>query len=548
MSSDLPAPAESRETLHKRLPDAAWMILESLPAICVMWVIGSAFITAPFFFDSKTISDCSRVAAEHPWSLTSFTCSGHPSLFLTGLLSIPELLLPGNVAAMHAVLLTMAAMSLIALSSILRLMVPAKEAVLLRIGSLLLLGTHPVFLGNLIGFNTDLGVMLMFPIFLALLLRRHWIPATLAALCLAFTKETGFVLYGITVLLFVLLSQENPGITKEMILSTVRRYWFLLLPLAAYVICAILLILLYDVAPVHLESGMFAEPSLRRTAILVSDILLFQFQWIQTSVILIASVLLLRAERSRSLHDAPLMRMLTFFGLIYLIGIMLLIFRVPYNNVRYVMPLVPVGILLFAGCLHLIRWNRWFNGGLLLSAIFILQLSALTRSNDPVSRFLYGTFPFGEHRFYSMGPAAEDPCCGQGRDQLVYNLQHQKLRTVTELAIRTLQPNGASVLVAHRNMFIDKPDKYWGSFPSGVDPVTFRFTEDPQALHPVFINPESLLRSPTLPDEVHFFEFPNLDNREAKELLLTRFEVDDTFSIEEGGYAMTVVRMRQRSK
>lgn len=511
----------------------------------MLWMILVPFLHAALFFDSKVLYACSSSVAKEAWSMFPFLCANHPSLFWTGLFWIADTLSGGSIVVMHTLMLSVATVSILALSSILRLILPGIKNLCIRIGGLLLFSLHPVIIGNLTGFSLDLGILLIFPVFLSLLLHRRWKAATIAAMCLVFTKETGLALLVATLVVVSVTSTKGLEFSWKNFRISLREYWFLLIPIAVFILYAGFVLLRYKTLPVHLEPGMSIMASLHRRMILLADITLFQFQWISTIITGTGAVILVRAMLHNALPKQFPLRTAIFFGLLYLIGIVILTFGMPFNNVRYVMPIFPVGIILCALSLSLISSKRWIHA-IVMGTIILLQWSALSQSNDPLSKLAYGTFRFGNQTLYSMAPAAEDGCCGHGRDQLVYNLQHQALRLIVEKAFATIRPSSTDTLIADQTMFINVSDKLWASFPRGIDPVSFRFSERASALHPIFTNPESLLQGTILPQSAYFFEFPNIDNEAARRVILKKYDVSETYDILLGNYAMTVLRLGLR--
>ena len=79
---------------------------------------------AAFFFDGKFFYDCVRRLASDGASLSSLICANHPSLFWTGLFSVPERLFPGNVVVPHLLTLAIATIWTVSVAFIIRRMLP----------------------------------------------------------------------------------------------------------------------------------------------------------------------------------------------------------------------------------------------------------------------------------------------------------------------------------------------------------------------------------------------------------------------------------------
>src|SRR4029077_13952844 len=118
-----------------------------------------------------------------------------------------------------------------------------------------------------------------------------------------------------------------------------------------------------------------------------------------------------------------------------------------YLNVRYLLPIAALLILSFAVG-FLILCARPFVRVVVLGFAFLLVLGSAFRTIDPVSRALWGTFPFGRHPLLAL-TSWNNECCGFSRDQLVYNLEYLQFDRIETLIFRDLRPNTTTTFVAH---------------------------------------------------------------------------------------------------
>jgi hypothetical protein len=117
-----------------------------------------------------------------------------------------------------------------------------------------------------------------------------------------------------------------------------------------------------------------------------------------------------------------------------------------FINLRYYLPLYPLLLLCAYGTLRLARPAvRWFA----LAALAAIFLLSSFRTVDPLSKKLVPTFAFGDHDILALGVL--DWCCGLGRDQLAYNLEHAEFHYLQNEIYRDVQPGPLRGLAAAHN-------------------------------------------------------------------------------------------------
>ena len=102
--------------------------------------------------------------------------------------------------------------------------------------------------------------------------------------------------------------------------------------------------------------------------------------------------------------------------------------RIPFvNNPRYMLPALPILIVLFGGSLLNVLRKQSIITIALIMMLVLLTVSSF-RTVDPVSKKIMGTFKFGSHEMLQMA-RYDEPKHGYGRDHLVYNFEFTHFTT-----------------------------------------------------------------------------------------------------------------------
>ncbi len=438
---------------------------------------------------------------------------------------------------MHTVMFALATASIVAFSFIIRGLFP-KTSLAQRILGVMLFSIQPVIIGNVIDFNFDNGVMFFFVILLALLFYGYEKWMMIIGFLMVFTKESGVLLYGLTLVgYWIFFLRRNHTFLPDALRSGIRRSW-LLLPLFLYLFHMGVQkhignpLLHENIAPDTIVHAMLSLDLLHeRFLTFLTEIFLFQFTWFQTGVTVCALLVWLwRRDSTRSYAGKRFCYFLLIIFL-YVTGIHTFTRYVPYNNIRYMMPLFPLGILLFIESTLLLGRGKFFSTALLAIAIALNAL-ALFRSVDPVSRALLGTFKFGSHSIYALG--SFDGCCLFGRDQLVYNLEYRKIFSLQDLALQKIAPSRETVIAL-------PPNADW-SHRDALDPVTFRRTWSPEGLMPTYVSIDDVLKMAPLPVEFYSIDFPNLPTDAARSSVEEKYDRAFLETIVDGGYSIGLTK------
>ena len=212
-----------------------------------------------------------------------------------------------------------------------------------------------------------------------------------------------------------------------------------------------------------------------------------------------------------------------------------------FSNARYYLPLYP--LLLVAACCALVRLGapRWLRE-VVLAAMALLLAASATRTIDPVSRRLWGTFRFGDHELLHVTSITGE-CCGYGRDQLAYNLQFTGVAEVQDALYRRIRPSDSTVFVMHdrANLYTVGP----------LDPRTHRRTlRRVGVVEPSVALATLISKGPVRISNgwtAWYVAFPNMDNGAPLEAIRRRFDVGaPVWGTTRTGYAMAAYPLRER--
>jgi hypothetical protein len=267
------------------------------------------------------------------------------------------------------------------------------------------------------------------------------------------------------------------------------------------------------------------------------------FLWIPSAIIAVdAAVAAARAAARRGPRGLPgANRELVAFTLAMTGTLAWLLTRYEtFSNARYYLPVYP--LLLVAACCALVRLGvpRRVREAA-IAVVTVLLAASATRTLDPVSRRLWGTFRFGDRELLHVTSITRE-CCGYGRDQLAYNLEFTALAEAQDALYARLRPTDRTILVSHdyANLFTVGP----------LDAASRRTLRRTAVVEPV-VAPASqaLLSAVRFADgwPAWFVAFPNMDNTKALAALRDRFEVGPAvLARTRGGYAIAAYPLRNR--
>ena len=462
-------------------------------------------------WDGRVYADCAVNAAQHGLSMQSLRCAGHPSQGYAVFLALSQLVRLGDVRLLFAVNALLGIGALLCIRVMLARLFPG--GAFARALDLLTLAcaVHPVVLSTLLQVNVDFGVYVFFFAALAALVWRRYVLVAIAGVLLCFSKETGTLVYGVMIGLWVLFEWAPAA---ESVMARVRRLfplWPTVVPLALFAFHVLTFTGVRHETAIWKQGWQrgpldgfvwfdFSEPVFRSYA---AGILVLGFMWVVTAIIavdlIVGGTRMVRRQSSREVPGADRHLLSYLIVLTALIAYLLTSFRT-WSNLRYFSLLYPLLVLFsFVALARLRAWPLVRNG--MMAAMTLLFALATVRSVDPVSRFVYGTFSIGDRAMYRMASITGE-YRGPGRDQLVYNLEFTGYDAVQNTLFRQLRPTDSTAIATGR-------EARWNIF-SPLNAVTLRRTLRLQdVVVPHYWDDESLRAAPesARPHELWYLDF-----------------------------------------
>ncbi len=515
-------------------------------------------ILAPYrdlvpFWDSREYAECVVNAAESGFDPLKLNCLGHPTLAYMSLLWAGQLFDPGSTTALLVVNALLGCLALFSLHRIARRLVPAEErdTSLLPGLATLAFAVHPVFLAGAAFLNADYGVVVFFLASAAFLLEDRLAGAVVAGTLAVWSKQQGVVVYSILASLFVLcrfLASAEPW--RRTVTSSRRLAW-LLLPTASFAVYPLLKHYRLIGLP-FFEAG--GKDRLLASILTVGShrvllgylILVFvlNLAWLPSSIALAGLVKwlveirfrILAAVRER-LVVSEVFRDRLVVTLAFLSSTFVLTRFQTFLNARYFMPLYPLLLLCTLIGIQELTGRRAIRC-LAMSTVCLGFLLSVWRTSDPVSRAIFGTFPFGDHEMLRMTSLTGE-CCGYGRDQLVYSLEFAQFHYVLDEMLPALTS-------APRPPAVVWPGANWNLF-GRVDRNTGRRTLRRKGTFQFeAISSIAVVRGQVPLDRLLLLEFPNFVQESPLRLLLPRYDIASWVWYGHSGYRAAVIQLQAK--
>jgi len=515
-----------------------------VPAILTALILGRHVDFVPIW-DGRAYADALTAAVRGPFNLLNFNVFAHPSMLFMLWSGLGQFIDPGNAMLLNLSQIVLAVGAVVAFASIARRLMPAPGDVAERFLVTALFAVYPIVLASEQNLNPDTGVLAAFLAYLALLFARRYFWAMLAAVFMVSSKESGVLLYPIATAVFFLvdLRKERWGARVRHVLE--RTYFFA--PLFFYGAVTL-------AGSLSGRNVLWKKPGgngnlLRQFLLPTIDevthsaystgIWIINFNWVLTAVIIAALLKLVFdiLRHRRKLPEGIDPAAAGILGLIFLAAVYALTRFPTYTNLRYLLPVYPLFLFVFAVALRSVAGARSIRlGG--LAIVFALLLVSVFRTVDPVSKAMYGTFPFGKHPLLKMTSLTRE-CCGYGRDQLGYNLEYVHFGTIQNRVFEAVRPTNATTFV-----FDGMVDWFiHGQLDSRTYRRTLRY-DDP--ILPRYRKTLLCLASHTPATKIYYLAYPNADNTTDFRALAGDYTVDEFDRVSEGGYELMIALMSRR--
>ena len=208
-----------------------------------------------------------------------------------------------------------------------------------------------------------------------------------------------------------------------------------------------------------------------------------------------------------------------------------------FSNVRYLM--IASALLLIPAYAALLRLSLATRlRRLSLVAYALLLVISAERTVDPISRRLWGTFPFGSHEMLRIASITGE-CCGIGRDQLVYSLEFTRLHELADDALASLAPDNRTLLVIPANTS-------WYTI-GPLDARTHRRTlRRTGTIEPMVVTHGEVMKD-VRPDRFTYLALPNADLPRALVNLGVYYDWGPPRRFERSGYTVLAYDMTARA-
>jgi hypothetical protein len=208
----------------------------------------------------------------------------------------------------------------------------------------------------------------------------------------------------------------------------------------------------------------------------------------------------------------------------------------PFNHARYILPTYPALFGLAFIALMVFIQQRIVRI-VILSIMAALSLASNFRTIDPLSRWVFGTFDFGNHKMLDVASIFGD----SRRDELVYNLEYMNLQYLTNIAAEHLPIDRDSIIFIGGVDGSQWPFAVQAQNSHGV-PFTYRFAvrffADKKNMTP------EKMREYGNPSVFYFFAFPNNENGPNLNYLKDHYPLIGGQEFDYKGYRMKVYAFR----
>ena len=209
-----------------------------------------------------------------------------------------------------------------------------------------------------------------------------------------------------------------------------------------------------------------------------------------------------------------------------------------FINARYFLIFYPLFLLLFVGVLRKLVLSSQVRYGI-YSLIIGLNVLSLYRTADPLTRRIFGTFPFGNQELLNM-TAYTHECCGLGRDQLLYNLEFTRMFIIQEKIF-------GSVNAAPGTQFVASNDYYTLARPYFFDPAANKLElSAAEGRFEINVRVAGWV-SEAKPRDFYYLNFPNYDNDSAHRSFAAEYQLTEERTVHYGQYGMLLQRYQRKT-
>ncbi len=468
-------------------------------------------------------------------------CYDHSALVHTFLFSLLQRIDLGNFKLVYSTNILLGILALISFRSLLQYLFGDRLSTTNLTLVTFCFGLNPVFLVHVIQPSLDFTLPIYQVMLLLFLFKKKPTYAAAVGILMVFTKESGFMLYSVSLFLYIPLRI----ITDPLLVKDKRKFFRMICVL----MIPILLFILYMIKVPRTQTGTSWFDGMKKMFrfYLLSKVIMAQllslfvinFSWVITSLVIsnivIRSIKLFGFLKHRyntaSAFKNPYEQL--YF---YLLTIMVIYFltRIPFvNNPRYMLPALPLLIVLFAESVSNVLRKQSLIKIVSTVMLALLCLSSF-RTIDPISKRIMGTFKFGKHEMLQMAHF-DAPYYGYGRDQLVYNFQFTQFHYITEKIFNT---------VGWDKAYVTAPG-VWIPDLSSFDISTGHRARFGNIMYDrPFLNADDVINDNSDFEEIYYISCPHFDkdniNIKERTKLSRIYDLEEIITVENEGYSMHV--------
>lgn len=496
-------------------------------------------------YDGNYYQECIFEASKSLLHPERLFCYGHPSIVFFAPYALAMRISGGSVVAYNLVTVFLGSLSVIAFASLAKSLLPV-ESQLRRMLLACVYATHPLILATTLNVSADTGFMLFAVVFLACLFERRYALASISGLFLVFSKEPGIVFLVTSSILWAIAEFHKHG------KKGIAEMWLLLFPVIGFAVY--LLTGAYKITyppdtnvyfKMHgmmnsqmIHSFLSFNPMDPRFHMFLGGIFILNFAWIATAVLVAAlCAYLIRLSTGFKRFRVHFKPEVVIVGILFLVFIYALTRVSPANNFRYLGPVFALFLLVFGVSLSYVVRHARLRFGILI-VVLVLQAASIYHTVDPLSKHLFGTFPFGQRSLLILDRATP-PCCSFGIDEVLYNLEFMtRTRQLQRQVYDWIRPNLNTIFV--HDTRLPEADR--------IDVMTLNLAQKfSQSFIPHYLRTDdNRLMLPDAPQEVFFIHYPNNFGLYSSKNLQERYQVSDRRVFDSHGYELAVSRLERR--
>lgn len=496
-------------------------------------------------YDGNYYQECIFEASKSLLHPERLFCYGHPSIVFFAPYALAMRISGGSVVAFNLVTVFFGSLSVIAFASLAKSLLPA-ESQLRRMLLACVYATHPLILATTLNVSADTGFMLFAVVFLACLFERRYALASISGLFLVFSKEPGIVFLVASSILWAIAEFHKHG------KKGIAEMWLLLFPVIGFVVYLLTGAYKITYPPdtnVYFKMhGMMNSPMIHsflsfnpmdpRFHMFLGGIFVLNFAWIAATVLAAGlCVYLIRLSRGLKNFSVYFKPEVVIVGILFLIFIYALTRVSPANNFRYLGPVYALFLLLFGVAASFVTSARHVRTGILM-LLLVLQIASIYQTIDPVSRYLFGTFPFGKKQLLILDRSTP-PCCSFGIDEVLYNLEFMtRTRELQQRAYEWIKPKSNTIFV--HDTRLPEADR--------IDLATSNLARKfEESIIPQYLRTDdNRFTLPDAPQEVFFIHYPNNFGLYSSKNLYEHYKESDRRIFDSNGYELAVFRLEHR--